>query len=59
MKKLTIIAFLFATIGARAEVAPLSTRCIGVKPLCMPGQTPICLCESSYSMNCAWICASR
>jgi hypothetical protein len=59
MQKTIIILAAFLALGARSEAEPLSTRCIGVRPICMPGQVPMCLCESSYSMNCAWICAGR
>lgn len=62
MKKIAAITFTLFALGAHAEpldpppAEPLS-NCIGIKPICMPGQRPICLCESSYSFNCAWVCA--
>lgn len=65
MKKITIITFTFLSLGAHAEprdipsAEPFSVRCIGVKPICMPGQHPVCICESDYSYNCSWVCAGR
>jgi hypothetical protein len=61
MNKIAIImTLMFVLIGSRAEAGePLSTRCIGIKPICMPGQVPICICESAYSFNCIWMCGGR
>lgn len=41
----------------RRELAR-TERCLSMKPICMPGQHPICMCSSDYSFDCAWICAS-
>ena len=34
-----------------------AAQCISVKPVCAPGKRAICICESSYSLKCSWICA--
>ena len=42
----------------QSEAEEQTSRCIMVKPVCMPGTHPICICESDYSLNCSWVCAS-
>lgn len=54
-----IVVAALAAVGGRAEAGSRSSRCIDVRPICPPGQHPICLCESDYSYNCAWVCAGR
>lgn len=63
MKMVAIFLVTVGVSGAAQEPAPRATeepasRCMGIRPLCPPGQHPLCICESDYSYNCAWICAS-
>jgi hypothetical protein len=52
------MALFVALAGASLAEVPMGGRCISVPPICPPGSNPVCLCESSYSFSCVWICGS-
>lgn len=61
MKTVITIA-LALMLATRTEAAPApepqGSRCLGYPPFCPAGQAPLCVCESDYSYNCIWMCAS-
>ncbi len=62
-KHVLILASVLATLAAlppsAQAVEPLASRCMGIAPICAPATHPICICQSDYSFNCRWECASQ
>lgn len=61
MKKLLVV-LLVLVCGIYMLIAggnAIASKCVGVKPICSPGNVPICICESPYSYNCVWICVAK
>ena len=45
-------------VPGNAGTAEPEGTCWGIEPICPPGRSPICLCESDYSLRCEWVCGS-
>ena len=58
-KLIAVAALMFAVGFGSAKASPMrpvpqARGCYGLKPLCPPGQHPVCVC-SSYT-DCEWAC---
>jgi hypothetical protein len=53
---ITLIAVLTLplTVGSDQAHEPQAGHCVTVRPICGPGQHPVCVCPTSY--NCGWMC---
>jgi hypothetical protein len=58
MKRLIIIAALALTGGAAAS-APSTCqagKCLGIPPICLAPDHPVCICSGISITSCRWIC---
>lgn len=40
------------------KLGPQEGRCKQVKPSCKANQSPICFCQTDYSLDCKYVCGS-
>ena len=58
MKRLIIITALALTGGAAASTPTTceAGNCIGIRPICLAPDHPICICSGISITSCSWIC---
>ena len=53
-----LVAVVLAAWSTEPPRAEPEGTCWGIQPICPPGRSPICLCESDWSLRCEWVCGS-
>lgn len=48
-----LVALVVAMSSSRDAAADIGS-CYSVRPICMPGQAALCMCDQTY--NCFWVC---
>lgn len=52
---ISLVVGVVALIAIASQEAPAEAgNCWGLKPLCPPGQSPVCICQN---YQCMWICS--